>query len=121
MSAANRAQIRRNGIAIQAMLCAQDYAINEIAEETGAHYQCVARFIKRHMKTGEVECVSNRRTTRFRSGSIAARYVWVGEPRQAQSEALIYRLVDRLLDIPLDQGGIELIREAQQFLGAGAL
>ncbi|MHB9102440.1 MAG: hypothetical protein ACYC2E_13095 [Sulfuricella sp.] len=37
--------------------------------------------------------------------------------RLQDAEDIIYRLVDRLLNVPLDAGGIGLVRDAQRFIG----
>lgn len=40
--------------------------------------------------------------------------------RLQEAEDIIYRLLDRLLNVPLDAGGIGLVRDAQQFIGMAA-
>jgi len=126
MSALDLISRQQNRMAIRDLLCAQDYSIAEIVEESGIAYGTVRAFIKRHEKSGEVKCVS--KTVRLNAGfglrsangTIAARYVWGAETHNEQAEALIYRLLDRLMDTPLDAGGIGLLKEAQEFIGWNA-
>ena len=126
MSALDLIARQTNRLAIRDLLCAQDCSIAEIVNESGIAYGTVRAFIKRHEKSGEVKCVSKtvRLNARFglcaANGTIAARYVWDSGTRNEQAEALIYRLLDRLLDVPLDAGGLGLVKEAQQFIGWNA-
>lgn len=59
-------------------------------------------------------CACNAEIRKQKKPSMPAR------ARAQEAEDIIYRLLDRLLNVPLDAGGIGLVREAQQFIGMSA-
>lgn len=115
-----------NRMKLRELLETQDYSIKELVEESYQAYSTVNNFIRRGLASGQVECVS--KTVRLHQGgkycaggTVAARYIWTQDKHKERAEALIYRLLDRLIDVPLDAGGLMLVKEAQQFIGWNAL
>lgn len=106
-------------IKITDMLTECDRSIKDICRETGAYHATVSRMIKDGIKKGRFVCVAKTKRVitddGLWGGVIAARYS-VAEGREQRAETLIYRLLDKLVDHPLDEHEIALVREAQQFI-----
>ena len=104
---------------LRALLQEQDCSIKELIEETGLSHATISRRIGLWIKSGDVVVVQ--KTMRNFPGwgtTVAARYAWADKSRKYhdEAEALIYRLIDRLLDTELDADGIGLIKEASRFI-----
>jgi DNA-binding transcriptional regulator PaaX len=123
MSSLDLIKRQENRMAIRNLLCERDCSINEISNDTGIAYGTVRAFVKRHLETGDIQCIQESKRQNYMlgfcsaNGTISARYSWSGLSRNDQAEALIYRLLDRLIDVPLDTDGLNLVKEAQEFIG----
>ena len=91
-----------------------DVSCHDIMEKTGCSYWVANRSIDALMKSGDlVQVIAPRLVSR--KGCIPGRYT-AAPTREERAEEIIYRLLDRLMDMPLDADGVALCREAGAFI-----
>ena len=110
---------KENRIAILAMAKGTDVSCHDIMEKTGCSYWVANRSIDALIKSGDLVLVSPAYFA-ARRGCIPGRYT-AAPSREERAEEIIYRLLDRLMDTPLDADGAALCREAGAFIKLGDL
>lgn len=105
---------KENRIAILAMAKGTDVSCHDIMEKTGCSYWVANRSIATLLKNGDLVTVLKA------GGGTPGRYT-AAPSRSERAEEIIYRLLDRLMDMPLDADAVALCREAGQFIKLGDL